>query len=166
MFPKYDIGKHGENYVIDVFTKCGFSAELNNDYDKRYDYDISANCDGLAFTMEVKHDLMAIKTKNIAIEYHNSKKNAISGINATLADIWVHLVTYPNTEIIAYAIRVQKLKDYINDNEPHKHIIAGGEKNSNLYIYKMADILPIFTRIDNITNPNILKSTMESLLND
>lgn len=166
MFPKYDIGKKGEHYVMDVFTNCGFDAELNNDYEKRYDYDLSVNLLGLKFTIEVKHDIMAIKTKNVAIEYHNSKKNQPSGINATLADVWVQLVTYPNTEIFAYAISVKNLKRYILEHEPHKHIISGGEKNSNIYIYKMVDILPHFVRIDNITNPSILKSTLESILYD
>ncbi len=164
MFPKFNIGKSGEEYVKFLITRLGFECHMNNVYETRYDYDLSVNLDGLKFTIECKHDVMAIKTKNIAIEYHNSKKDSPSGIYSTLADVWVHLIPYPNEDIHAYAIKTDKLRKYTEDTIPYKHIIAGGDKNANLRIYKVGDILPQFTRIDNITNPNILKSVFEEMV--
>ena len=164
LFPKFNIGKSGEEYISYLINKLGFECHMNNEYELRYDYDLIVNMSGLKFTIEVKHDVMSIKTKNMAIEYHNSKKDSPSGIYATLADIWIQLLPYPNEDIHSYAINTKKLIEYTEKTEPFKHIIAGGDKNSNLRIYKLVDILPQFVRIDNITNPNIMKSTFETLL--
>jgi hypothetical protein len=164
MFPKFNIGKSGEELVCYTLSKLGFDCELNNVYELRYDYDISVKKGKLKFTIEVKHDVMACKTNNCAIEYHNSKKDQPSGINATLADIWVQLIPDKQGNISIYGISVDKLKQYIESHEPHKHIISGGEQNSNIFIYKLCDILPHFIRLDTITNPNIMESAFESML--
>jgi len=166
MFPKYNLGKNGELYVVEIFDKLGFKAELNNDYEKRYDYDVTVDINNKKYTIEVKHDIMSIKTKNIAIEYWNSKKNAASGINATLADIWVQLLPQKSCEIYVYAVNVNKLKKFLENNEPYKHIIAGGDDNSNIFIYKIEEIIPIFTRLDNITNPRAMEITLETIYED
>ena len=163
MFPKYNLGKNGELYVVDIFTKLGFKAELNNDYDKRYDYDITIDLDGKKYTIEVKYDLYSIKSGNIAIEYWNSKKDTAAGINATLADIWVQLLPQKNCEIYVYAISVNKLKDYIKNNSPFKNIFSGGDKNSNMLIYRIEDIISEFIRLDSITIPSVMKSVIEGL---
>ncbi len=164
MFPKFNIGKSGEELVCYTLTKLGFHCELNNVYEKRYDYDITVSKGKLKFTIEVKYDVMSCKTLNVAIEYHNSRADQPSGINATLADVWAHLIPEKDGSISIYGISVDKLKHYIENTEPHKHIIAGGEKNSNIYIYKMADILPQFIRLDTITNPIIMESVFDEML--
>lgn len=164
MFPKFNIGKSGEEYVRYLLKEQGFHCEMNNVYETRYDYDLACEIDKLKFTIECKHDVMAIKTKNMAIEYHNCKGDNPSGIYSTLADVWVHLIPFPNESIHAYAINVEKLRKYTEETVPFKHIIAGGDKNANLRIYRLVDILPIFTRIDNIHNPAIMKSIFEGLV--
>jgi len=164
MFPKYDIGKNGELYVRDIFIKCGFLAELNNDYQKRYDYDITVNCNNLICTLEVKHDILSLRTNNIAIETFNCKSNTMSGINSTLSDIWIQLLPQKNCEIYAYAISTKRLKDFIKNNEPLKATTKSGDKNSNLSIYTKESIIQEFTRIDNITNSNILYSEIKNMI--
>ena len=119
---------------------------------------------GLKFTIEVKSDLLAIKTNNIAIEYRNSKSNTESGITATLADIWVHLISVPDGGIQAYAITVEKLRHYTETVLPYKHFIAAGDANSCLWIYKMTDILPEFQRFDHIKKDSQLKALFSELL--
>lgn len=164
MFPKYDIGKNGELYVRDIFQKCGFSAELNNIYEKRYDYDISVDIDGTEFTIEVKYDILALKYGNLAIEVRNCKSNKPSGIYSTQADIWVHLLTEKDCSILAYAIPTKKLINFVENTIPLKATTKSGDKNSNLMVYKKEIILPEFTRFDYIEDPKPLKNIFQKLL--
>ena len=163
MFPKYDIGKDGENYVKTILINAGLKCELNDNYELRYDYDLIAKLGRKKFTIEVKKDDMSAKTKNLAFEYYNSKSKKPSGIDVTKADIWVHL-TPQNGEIQAYAIHVNKLRCYISTVTPFKHIKSGGDDNSDLWIYKMVDILPEFIRFDNINDGKELKAIFAEML--
>jgi hypothetical protein len=165
MFPKYDIGKNGELYVRDIFTKCGFIAEMNNVYELRYDYDLLVDMDGRKFTIEVKFDVLALKYGNLAIEVRNCKSNSPSGIYSTQADIWVHLLTEKDSSVTAYAIPVKKLISFVENTIPLKHTTKSGDQNANLMLYKKDVILPQFTRFDYITDPKVLFNTFANLLN-
>lgn len=165
MFPKFDIGKSGENFVKYIIKQASFECELNNDYEKRYDYDLSVKMGKKKFTIECKYDIYSVKSGNIAIEHYNCKSECDSGINSTLADIWAHIIPDKNSDdILAYAISVKKLKEFVEQTQPHKEIVAGGDKNSNMYLYKKEIILPEFKRFDNITDPKTMKSLFLEML--
>lgn len=132
--------------------KTVIEAGLNEDKEKRYEYDIWADVvNNTGFdavrkyiTFEVKYDLYASKSGNWAIEYWNSKKNQASGIMATKADWWIHVVNEENLPVL-YAITVTELKAFLDKNKPFRTISSGGDNNADLYLYKQEDIQPIFS---------------------
>lgn len=165
MLPQFNIGKSGENYVKYLFNVAKIQCELNNDYSLRYDYDLIVKIRKLKFTIEVKYDIFSVKSGNIAIEVFNCKSNRESGIYSTLADVWVHLIPEKESaNILAYAIKTDKLKKFIETANPVKKITAGGDNNSNMLLFKKEQILPIFERFDNINNQNSMEELFLKLL--
>lgn len=159
------MGKKGELYIQKIFTDLGFKCELNQDYERRYEFDLYVELGKLNFTIEVKNDEMATKTGNLAIEVNNCKSNKPSGIYSSSSDIWVHLIRPKGqTEIQAYAIKLEKLKCFAESTEPLKKIYGGGDDNADLLIYKSLDILPEFHRFDNISKPAAMKALFSELL--
>ena len=98
-----------------------------------------ANIDNVEKLIELKIDYMSARTGNIAIEFRNSKKNIPSGINITKADVWSHAYVYEDAWHCMF-VKVKDLKEYINNNPPHKIIFGGGDKNSDMYIYAIKDL--------------------------
>lgn len=135
------LGDIAENSVSEILSKLG-TVSKNNDIG----HDLKVEGD-LNFTVEVKYDMYANKSGNIAVEYHNTKKDKPSGIRASLADFWVY---YLNKDEI-YLISLDKLKSYTETNTPYKNIIAGGDKNANIYLYKKSDIVKEFINLAEIS---------------
>jgi hypothetical protein len=150
------IGKNGEQIVLDLLNSAALTAVKNTDLAKKYDHDIEFQLGKKTKTVEVKFDHMAVKTGNLCIEHHNSKKDAPSGISATKADIWCQIILDGDNPTV-WMIRVDKLKDYISKNEPKKKIVSGGDGNANLYLYGIDDIIGIFTRVDNVESTELTK---------
>lgn len=136
-------GNNGEQLVVDLFNLNGYTCVKNEGKKVEYDYTVTKLG---SYKLEVKSDYMATQTGNIAIEYFNSKLNKPSGITATLADFWVHVLFNPSQ---IYIIRPAKLKQFIDEVAPLKTVIAGGDKNSSMVLYDKDVILPIFTDITN-----------------
>ena len=98
-------------------------------------------------TVEVKYDEYENRSGNIAIEVFNTRLNKPSGIMATKAYFWAHVLK--NGEI--YLTTTKKLKEYARRRKPHRVIASGGDNNAKLYLYRSEKILnDIFTRIDDI----------------
>lgn len=114
------------------------------------EYDIEAKLVGRTFTIETKFDLYESLSGNIAIEFHNPKVGKPSGINATKADLWVHVVK-DGTGYQAWVARVDKLKEYIRTHKPHRVIDRGGDNNASIYLYRRETLFPaVFRRIDDV----------------
>ena len=112
------------------------------------------------FTIEVKNDLYAAKSGNIALEFWNSRKNKAAGIEATKADLWAHII--PGSGV--WITSVKKLKDYVAGHPSFRTIFSGGDGNADMYLYKMDEILPaIFIECGKLT-PEKLRQTVEDLL--
>jgi len=156
------IGRDGEQLVLTLLNNANLNAEKNKDLTKKYDFDVIFQLSKKNKTIEVKFDYMAVKTGNLCIEHHNSKKDEPSGIMATKADIWCQIILDGDNPTIWFT-KTDKLKEFINKNEPFKKIVSGGDKNANLYLYKIDDILSIFTRVDNIDS-TILEKTIKGIL--
>jgi len=128
--------------------------QKNEDKNTRIEYDIacgynrdpvSSAVEGVVY-FEVKNDVMASKTGNIALEYFNSKSMKASGITATKADWWVHKI---NGEL--WAIRVKELIDFTKNEKPDKIIIGGGDNNADLMIYKIERFTSVAKQLSTLT---------------
>ncbi len=144
------IGKEGEEAVVKILESKGLPAQISKG--KFLYYDI--NCYKDNFTLEVKNDIYAKKSGNIAIEVLNSKSNTASGLTATKANLWVHIACD-----VIYVANTEMLREYVNKNSPLKYIDAGGDDNATLLIYKMDNILqePLFFQLAQLTKKEIKK---------
>lgn len=156
------LGRSGEEMVIQLLNNANLEAAKNNDLAKKYDYDVMFKIGKVTKTIEVKFDYMAVKTGNLCLEYHNSKKDEPSGIFVTKADFWCQIIL-DDTNPTIWISSVKKLKAFIESNTPHKTIKSGGDKNANLFLYRLDDILPVFTRIDNVNADDLLSSLKKVL---
>jgi len=156
------LGQSGEELVIKLLNNASLPAVKNDDLEKKYDYDVIFEYGKSKKTIEVKFDYMAVKTGNLCIEYHNSKKDQPSGIEATKADFWCQIILDGDNPTV-WITSVVKLRAFLSSTTPHKTIKSGGDKNANLYLYKLDDILPVFSRIDNVDS-TLLLSTLKKVL--
>lgn len=161
-------GSMGENIVTKIFENSQFEVKKNDGtVDNLIDWDlVCTTFTGTLFSkiikLEVKNDLYAEKSGNIAIEFWNSRKNKEAGINATKADLWVHII--PNSGV--YITSIKRLKNYIANNPSFRTIFSGGDGNADMYLYKMHDILPaVFVECSKLT-PDELRKTVEDLLHE
>ena len=110
------------------------------------------------FTVEVKYDEMQHLTGNIAIEFYNCKSNKPSGLSATKADLWCHVLKEST-----WMTSVKKLKDFCENKKPFRTITGGGDGNASIFLYNTKDIIKIFERVDNCSKEQLMKK-IESLL--
>lgn len=142
------VGNIAEKLVIETLNTYGYDAKKNEDKAKKYDYDVLATINGKEVSFEVKFDVMAARTGNIAIEYWNSKKNQPSGIMVTKADYWVHVIEDEEQTKLVYVTPVANLKKFIELNKPKRTIESGGDNNANLYLYSTEVILSCFSELN------------------
>lgn len=153
----FRVGDSGEIHVVNIFSAMGIKAVKNLDSNTRADYDLDCELDGIKFTCEVKNDIMAEKTGNVAFEYFNSKSNKPSGIYGTKADIWIHLLT-DDEHIIVCLAPVKTVRKYVKDNAAYRNLKSVGDDNADILLYKVDEVLQLlFKRIDNISNEDAIK---------
>jgi len=154
------IGKIGEENFIKILKKGKVKAKSNEKKENRSFYDIKAEIDGKDFTVEVKNDLYAAKSGNIAIEVYNPHSGKKSGLSITKSDLWVHIVD--NEYWVA---KTKDLKSFVSKTPPFKTFDNAGDGNANILLYKVETILPeIFHRTDNLSAKNIKKLISELIL--
>lgn len=140
------IGAQAEKRVITLLEHFGFKSELNTTRKKLSQYDILSKQDASTFTSEVKWDIYAQRSGNIALEIFNPKANKASGLYITQADLWFHIVEH------VYVTSVKKLKKYVDTYQVHRYIECGGDQNATLLLYKSEHLLEtVFERIDNLS---------------
>lgn len=130
------IGKAGETAVVQLLLDADILAELIEDKATRSYYDIKAMLDN-EFTIEVKNDIYAARSGNVAIEIYNPKSEKLSGLSVTKSDIWAHIV---NNE--PWFTATHLLKTFINMNQPKRIIDKAGDGNATIYLYPVDLILP------------------------
>lgn len=138
MLESMKVGKKAEIELVEFLTSKGYESSLNTDHEKRYEYDVLARKKNKVLTFEVKHDLMATKTGNVAIEYRNSKQDKPSGIDRTTADYWCHKI-----DGNIYICKVKDLLKFIEDNKPLRIVKSGGDNNADIYLYKKENFLSV-----------------------
>jgi hypothetical protein len=131
-------GDAAENKVLEHLHKSGYlDAYRVEGKESRWDIVIPSKNQ----TIEVKNDLMAQTTGNLAIEIQNSK-GLPSGIYISEATFWVIFVGE-----YGYISRTQKLKNWVEQN--HFRVVVGGDrKQTTMMLVKFATLKeqPFFTR--------------------
>lgn len=103
-------------------------------------HDIIIVLDSRDICAEIKFDKMSDKTKNIALEYYNSKSKKDSGFASSNAELWFH-VTNINSAI--WLTSPNKIKDFTKNNKPKRTVLQGGDGNADIMLYSI-DCLPLF----------------------
>ena len=153
----FKLGQQGEKCVQKLLKKFDIECQINEDYKKRYDYDLVSDYKNKKVTYEVKYDYMAEKTGNLAIEINNCKADKPSGINVTKANIWAHVVR-DKKNMTVWMAKVSELKKFIKKTTPFREVTQAGDGNADLLLYKTDAILgPLFVRVDNISKSKFLK---------
>ena len=88
------------------------------------------------FSCEVKYDLYAEKSGNLAIEYFNTKICKPSGIDSTLCHFWIHVLSPDEV----YFSTVENLKKFVKSTKPFRDITSGGDQNSAMFLYRKETI--------------------------
>lgn len=151
-------GEEGEYKVIHLLQNAGHEAIKSKVVETRTNYDISAllidettDAELAEFTIEVKNDIYALKSGNVAIEVFNPKSEKLSGLSATGADIWAHIL---GEEV--WFTSPKRLSTFIGIQEPVRIIAKAGDGNATIYLYRKDLILPaIFVRVDNLDKLSI-----------
>ncbi len=149
------LGNFAENFVQELLVKSGLGVTKNEAKGKEdlLKYDLKVYRLNMSRLIEVKFDIMASQTGNIAIEYYNPKIKKDSGIASTKSDFWVYVFQNP---LEAWITQVSSLKNYIELECPVKDVF-GGDKNSYMKIYNKNQMLEdIFTRIDNLDKYSVM----------
>lgn len=145
-------GDEGEERVVNCFNKHGFKVKYNLDRNRLSDYDLICSKDKSVpkFTIEVKYDVKAQKTGNIAIEYYNPKTEKDSGILRSKATLWAYCIG--ESEI--WITRTSELVSYIKNYDPVRLVEKAGDGNSSCMLYSKDIILPaIFFSIEELETP-------------
>lgn len=148
------LGQIGQQKVVDIFTKADIPIKENTDKKRLSKYDLIFPFAEKDWTIEVKYDLYAAKSGNIAIEYFNPKTGKPSGIMATLSDFWIQVLTNPDK---VFMIKTEKLRKFLSSRPAHRIIGSGGDGNASLLLYTMDSILGEFVEIDSNNIQQIMK---------
>ena len=143
-------GKEGEDLVKRLLAKSGIESSANKTRKNLSYYDMSSDLGDKSFTVEVKNDLYAEKSGNIAIEIYNPIAKKKSGISITKSDLWAHIALGE-----VWIAKTEAIKDYIRNNEGRK-ITYAGDGNATILLYEARKIFnSCFSRIDNISGKEI-----------
>jgi hypothetical protein len=119
-------GLDAENEVKELL-KVRFNvtdSDIQSSTSKGYDIKIIS----LGLTFEVKNDLMAEKTGNIAVEYESRGK--ASGLSTTTANFWVYKFSG-----IYYILETARLRTELFTNKNYWKDVTGGDFGSNTKMY-------------------------------
>ena len=140
-------GENAEDSVAKILS-CIWDVYKASDLEKGAfsDWDLSVSQAGTGYeicTVEVKYDEMEAKTGNIAIEIYNPRSGKPSGLTATKADLWCHVL-----QGSVWITSVKELRKFCKETPPVKMFSSAGDGNAAILLYKTKDILEIFERID------------------
>lgn len=104
------------------------------------EYDLRIASQNLFF--EVKNDLMANKTGNVAVEYESRGKP--SGLAVSTAGHWVYKFSR-----MYYLFTLQKLKEELFEKKNYHKKVSGGDPGSNtkLFLIKVTEFINWGTRL-------------------
>ena len=141
------IGRVGENLVRKLFAtqnetilavpRSTYDVEMINPLSS-FVYSAKSG-KPLSLTIEVKYDLYANKSGNIAIEIFNPKTQKDSGLRVTIAQLWAHIIPTATDNNI-WITQTNWLRSYIAETSPTK-ILVNKYQNATLKLYPKEKIL-------------------------
>ncbi len=127
-------GQAAESEVAQrLMARLGIPAEdVERSSSKGYDLKIISK----GWTFEVKNDLMAHQTGNVAIEYESRGKP--TALAATTAEFWVYKFAGQ-----FFAFRTETLKRKIFEEKQYFKAVTGGDAGSNtkMYLVKVVEFV-------------------------
>lgn len=104
------------------------------------EWDIEIYKDGVPIYYEVKSETNAFKYGNLCVEYEYNEKK--SGIDATIADYWVHYAIKDKAKNIydLFIITTTELRQLIIDKKYVRKIIGGDRNMSKCYLFSMKSL--------------------------
>lgn len=147
-----NIGDIAEDTILQFLLSRGISCRKT---DGRK-HDIIIVFDSRDICAEIKFDKMSDKTKNIALEYYNSKSKKDSGFASSNAELWFHVTNINNA---IWLTSPNKIKEFTKSNKPKRTVLQGGDGNADILLYPI-DSLSLFAV--NIYNMN--KKELEKCL--
>ncbi len=156
-------GQQAENFIQDRLAKFNIESQKNEDKKNLIDYDLKFKIGKEEYRCEVKYDIMAARTSNLAIEYWNSRLEKPSGILATKAEIWA-VVINDCGNMTLWMISTEKLRKFIDNNNPKAVKKNVGDGNANILLYDDSFILEEFTRLDDISEEKKFKKKLKEVI--
>lgn len=153
-------GKNAENVVCNLFGQYYDILPIEGYHPA---YDIACYHYGTfkkRFTIEVKNDIYAASSGNMAIEVFNCRQNKPSGVLATKADLWCHVM---QDEI--WMVNATTLLSHILKHRPKRIIGSAGDGNAVIWLYGVKVLTKIFTRIDNLDADDFKRVIDDSIRN-
>lgn len=123
-------GHRGEAKVKSLLES--FGAKILEKQKELPGWDLSVLLEDRQFTIEVKADLMAQRTGNLAIEFWNTKKNQRSGLLVTQADYWCIVL---RQKVVASS--TLRLKQFLAKIPPKRIIKRAGDGNAYIGLYPL-----------------------------
>jgi len=152
----FAIGNTGERFVLQEFSSKNIQAVKYDGINKQ-SHDLDCVLGKKKFKVEVKYDVMAQKTDNIAIEFYNIKQKKPSGIDATKANIWAHVLA-DGSNLTLWLASVKGFKAFIKTNKPFRTIECAGDDNASLYLYRTDNVLDVILhRAETLDKDNLHK---------
>lgn len=151
------VGAVAEVRVVNLLLALQYDARLNTDKTQRWFYDVEVGSPP-TFTLEVKHDIYAHRSGNIAIETFNPKSGKPSGLGVTQSTLWCHVIDK------IYVARTEDLRHHIKTVPPKRFIAAGGDNNATLYLYDRDEIIEAVFRELSESDLVASKSIIEELV--
>lgn len=104
------------------------------------DVEVLSDC-GIAYSVEVKYDIMAGKTGNLCFETHN-KKGKLTGISSTEAHE-VHYVVPDGDGFVLYMFKTDDLRKYLFDttNADKFRSVKGGDRRATFMLLVSREVL-------------------------
>lgn len=155
-------GMSAELHVKKFFERMDTQCVLG-EKNKTIEYDMTVKIGRKKYKCEVKYDIMAEKTGNLAIEFYNPKLGKNSGIASTESHIWIVVVNDKGNKTI-WAINTDKLKAFIKANSPKRIVSVGGDDNASLYLYDDYFILEEFVRLDDTLDVKEFKKRLKEIV--
>ncbi len=121
------MGEQAQNEAVERIKKEFNGLVISEEQSANNKFDIMGKYQGKEISFEVKWDIMAEKTGNVAIEYESRGK--MSGISVTKACYWIYKISGK-----FYLIKTEKIKEEINNKAYHRNV-TGGDYGSNTKMY-------------------------------